>query len=47
LDRIADIFGLIVVLAMIAVIVASKNTAGEINALGSSFTNAIKAATLR
>lgn len=47
MDRVADIFSGIIVLAMVATILASPNTKGDITALGSSFTNAIKGATGR
>lgn len=45
MDRIFDVASLIVVLAMIAVVVGSKNTATQINALGSAFSNSIWTAT--
>lgn len=46
-DNVFEVAGGIVVLAMIAVIVGSRNTAGEVRALGSAFSNSIKAATGR
>lgn len=45
MDKIANIAAMIVVLAMITAILASKNTATDVKALGSVFTNAIGAAT--
>lgn len=45
MDRIADIFGLIVVTAMVGVIVGSPNTRGQINALWDGFNGSILAAT--
>lgn len=47
MDRIANILGMIIILAMIATVLASKNTATDVNALGSTFSGAIKAATGR
>ena len=47
MDKIANIMAMIVVLAMIATVLASKNTATDIKALGSTFTNSISAATGR
>jgi len=46
-DNIFEVLGGIVVLAMIAVIVGSKNTSGEVSALGSAFSGSIRAATGR
>lgn len=45
MDRIFDVAGLIVILAMVAVIVGSKNTQAQITALGSAFSNSIWTAT--
>lgn len=45
MDRIADIGSLIVVAAIIAVIVGSRNTRGQIQALTSGFADVLKAAT--
>lgn len=39
-----DIFGGILVLALVATILTKQNTAGDINAAGGQFTGAIKAA---
>lgn len=47
MDKIANILAMIIVLAMITTVLASKNTATDIKALGSTFTNAIGAATGR
>lgn len=47
MDKIANILAMIIVLAMITTVLASKNTATDIGALGSTFTNSIKAATGR
>lgn len=47
MDRVFDIAGLIVVAAIITTIVAHRNTAADINALGNAFSNSIKAATGR
>jgi hypothetical protein len=46
-DRIFDVAGMIVVLAMIATVLGSKNTKDDIAALGSAFSGSIKAATGR
>lgn len=45
MDRIADVLGLIVITAMVGVIVGSKNTRGQIQALTSGFASVLKAAT--
>lgn len=45
MDRIADIGSLIVVAAIIATLVGSKNTKGQIQALTNGFANVLKAAT--
>ena len=45
MDRIADVLGLIVVTAMIGVIVGSKNTRGQIQALTDGFSDVLRAAT--
>lgn len=45
MDRIADIFSMIVVLAIIATILASKNTSSDVKAIGGVFTNSIWTAT--
>lgn len=45
MDRIADVFSLIVIAAIVAVIVGSKNTRGQIQALTSGFAQVLKAAT--
>jgi hypothetical protein len=39
-----DIFGGILVLALVAVILTKQNTASDVNAAGSAFSGAIKAA---
>lgn len=46
MDRIADILSLIVIAAIIATIVGSKNTRGQIAALTGGFADVLKAATL-
>ena len=43
-DKIAGIFGSIVVLAIIATMVQSSNTSGIIESIGNTFSNSIKAA---
>ena len=43
-NDIFDIFGGILVLALIATILTKKNTAADVNAAGGQFTGAIKAA---
>lgn len=45
MDRIADIGSLIVVAAIIATIVGSKNTRGQIQALTGGFADVLRAAT--
>lgn len=45
MDQISNILGLIVVLAMVATLVGSKNTAKDVNALGGAFSGSIRAAT--
>lgn len=45
MDRIADVASLIVVCAIAGVIVGSKNTKGQINALTSGFADVLRAAT--
>jgi hypothetical protein len=42
--RIADIIGMIVVVAGITVVVSSKNTAADIKAFGSAFSGSLSAA---
>ena len=39
-----DIFGGVLLLALVATILTKKNTAADVNAAGSQFTGAIKAA---
>lgn len=46
-NTVTEVAGLIVVAAIIATIVGSRNTAADINAIGSAFSNSIKAATGR
>lgn len=46
MDRIFDVASLIVVAAIIATIVGSKNTQNQIKALTSGFADVLKAATL-
>ena len=45
MDRIADVASLIVITAIIAVVVGSKNTRSQINALTSGFSDVLRAAT--
>lgn len=45
MDRISDVASLIVIAAIVAVIVGSKNTRGQIQALTSGFAQVLKAAT--
>jgi hypothetical protein len=45
MDRISDVASLIVIAAIVAVIVGSKNTRGQIQALTSGFASVLKAAT--
>lgn len=45
MDRIADVFALIVVTGMVGVIVGSPNTRQQIDSLWNGFTNSILAAT--
>lgn len=45
MDRIADVASLIVIAAIIGVIVGSKNTRGQINALTGGFADVLRAAT--
>jgi hypothetical protein len=45
IDSLFNLLGTIVILAMITVVFASKNTQGIINSLANAFTNSIKAAT--
>lgn len=45
MDRIADVASLIVIASIIAVIVGSKNTRGQIQALTSGFATVLRAAT--
>lgn len=45
MDRIADVASLIVIAAIVAVIVGSKNTRGQIQALTAGFAQVLKAAT--
>lgn len=47
MDRLFNIAGLIVVAAILTTLVAHRNTAADINALGNAFANSIKAATGR
>ncbi len=44
MNRIADVAGMIVVLAIIATLVTSKQTAGVIKSIGQTFSGSIKAA---
>ena len=44
MDKIADIIGGIVIVAMITTIVAHKNTSSDITALGNAFSGSIRAA---
>lgn len=45
MDRIFDVASLVVIAAIIAVIVGSRNTRGQITALTSGFADVLKAAT--
>lgn len=45
MDRIADVFSLIVITAMVGVIVGSKNTRYQITALTDGFSSVLRAAT--
>lgn len=45
MDKIADVMSLIVLVALATTLVAHKNTAADINALGGAFSGAIRAAT--
>jgi hypothetical protein len=45
MDRIADVIGLIVITAMVGVIVGSKNTRSQIEALTGGFADVLRAAT--
>lgn len=45
MDRIADVASLIVIAAIVAVIVGSKNTRGQIQALTTGFAQVLRAAT--
>lgn len=45
MDRIADFLSLIVIAAIIASVVGSKNTRGQIQALTSGFATVLRAAT--
>lgn len=45
MDRLANVAGLIVVTAMIGVIVGSRNTRGQIEALTTGFSDVLRAAT--
>jgi hypothetical protein len=45
MDRIADVASLVVVVALVGVIVGSRNTRGQINALTSGFADVLRAAT--
>lgn len=44
MDKIANILGMIVILAMIAVVVGGKNSAKVIKSLGDAFAGSIQAA---
>lgn len=44
LDKVLNIFGMIVVLAIITTLVAHKETKNVIGAIGSLFTNSLRAA---
>lgn len=44
LDRIANIFGSIVTVALVTVVVSAPNTSQVIGALGNAFSNSLKAA---
>lgn len=45
MDRIADFMSLIVIAAIISVIIGSRNTRGQIQALTSGFSDVLRAAT--
>lgn len=45
MDRIADVLSLIVVAAIVAVVVGSRNTRGQIQALTNGFASVLRAAT--
>lgn len=45
MDRISDVASLIVIAAIVAVIVGSKNTRGQIQALTTGFAQVLRAAT--
>lgn len=44
MEKWADIFGAIVLVAMVTTIVAHKNTAQDVTAMGNAFSGSIKAA---
>lgn len=44
INNIFDIFGAILVLALVATILTKPNTAADVNAAGGQFTGALKAA---
>lgn len=44
MDRLFDVAGLIVLLGLATTLVAHKNTAADINAVGGVFTNSMRAA---
>ena len=43
-NDLADIFGAILILALVATVLTKPNTASDINAAGGQFTGALKAA---
>lgn len=45
MDKIANIAGLIVIVALVTTVVGHKNSAGVIKAIGSAFSSSIEAAT--
>lgn len=45
MDRIADFLSLIVIASIVAVIVGSRNTRGQIQALTNGFSDVLRAAT--
>jgi len=44
MDRVANVLGAIVVVALVTTIVAHRNTARVVNALGKAFSGSIRAA---
>lgn len=45
MDKIANVLGLIVIVALVAVVVGGKNSAKVISSLGTAFAGSIQAAT--